>query len=80
MSPESVSPDPEWPDDLHELPGEHGVIQFACVPDANYKTLINRLLAEPDVNTIALTAEMEDVAMLAGVDLGGARGVLIGRP
>jgi sulfopyruvate decarboxylase alpha subunit len=34
-------------------------------------------LADPDVRSIALTTEEEGVAMLAGADLGGGRGVLL---
>jgi sulfopyruvate decarboxylase TPP-binding subunit len=63
-------PDPEWPDELYDLLREHDVTQFAYVPDAGHKTLIDRSLADPDVNSIALTTE-EDA------DLGGARGVLL---
>jgi sulfopyruvate decarboxylase alpha subunit len=77
MSSVSASPDPEWPDELYELLRKHGITQFAYVPDAGHKTLINRSLADPGVNSIALTTEEEGVAMLAGADLGGARGVLM---
>ena len=77
MSSTSSSPDPRWPDELYTLLREHGITQFAYVPDAGHTTLINRSLADPDVNSIALTTEEEGVAMLAGADLGGARGVLL---
>ncbi|TFH54309.1 MAG: phosphonopyruvate decarboxylase [Candidatus Zixiibacteriota bacterium] len=77
MSSVAASPDPEWPDELYELLRKHGITQFAYVPDAGHKTLINRSLADPDVNSIALTTEEEGVAVLAGADLGGARGVLM---
>ena len=70
-------PDPDWPGELYDLLREHDVTQFAYVPDAGHKTLINRSLADPDVSSIALTTEEEGVAMLAGADLGGARGVLL---
>jgi sulfopyruvate decarboxylase alpha subunit len=39
--------------------------------------LIDRSLADPDVSSIPLTTEEEGVALLAGADLGGARGVLL---
>ncbi|MDX2315684.1 MAG: phosphonopyruvate decarboxylase, partial [Gammaproteobacteria bacterium] len=77
MSSTSSSPDPRWPDELYALLREHGVTQFAYVPDAGHTTLINRSLADAEVNSIALTTEEEGVAMLAGADLGGARGVLL---
>ncbi|OYV72814.1 MAG: phosphonopyruvate decarboxylase, partial [Deltaproteobacteria bacterium 21-66-5] len=39
--------------------------------------LIDRSLADPDAQSIPLTTEEEGVALLAGADLGGARGVLL---
>ena len=77
MSSTSSTPDPRWPDELYALLRKHGVTQFAYVPDAGHTTLINRSLADAEVNSIALTTEEEGVAMLAGADLGGARGVLL---
>jgi sulfopyruvate decarboxylase TPP-binding subunit len=53
------------------------VTQFAYVPDAGHRILIDRSLADPDVHSVALTTEEEGVALLAGADLGGARGVLL---
>jgi sulfopyruvate decarboxylase TPP-binding subunit len=47
------------------------------VPDAGRRLLIDRSLTDPEVHSVALTAEEEGVAMLAGTDLGGARGVLL---
>jgi sulfopyruvate decarboxylase alpha subunit len=74
-------------DEGHDLEGwQHGlydqlraanVTQFAYVPDAGHRVLIDRSLADPDVHSVALTTEEEGVAMLAGADLGGARGVLL---
>ncbi|HTZ38496.1 MAG TPA: phosphonopyruvate decarboxylase [Stellaceae bacterium] len=51
--------------------------QFAYVPDAGHRILIDRSLADADVHSVALTTEEEGVALLAGADLGGARGVLL---
>ncbi len=74
-------------DDEHDLePWQHAlydqlraadVTQFAYVPDAGHRILIDRSIADPDVHSVALTTEEEGVAMLAGADLGGARGVLL---
>lgn len=76
--PSETSPStPAWPDELYDLLRRHDVTQFAYVPDAGHRTLIDRSLADPDVRSIALTTEEEGVAMLAGADLGGARGVLL---
>ena len=66
-----------WQDQVFDLLRRNRVTQFAYVPDAGHKILINRSLADPDVYSIALTTEEEGVALLAGADLGGGRGVLL---
>src|SRR2546423_13197851 len=66
-----------WQDEVFDLLRRGGVTQFAYVPDAGHSILIDRSLADPDVRAIALTTEEEGVALLAGADLGGARGVLL---
>ena len=55
----------------------NGVTQFAYVPDAGHRVLIDRSLADPDAHSIPLTTEEEGVALAAGADLGGARSVLL---
>ena len=66
-----------WQHELYELLRANGITQFGYVPDAGHAILIDRSLADPDVHSIALTTEEEGVALLAGADLGGARGVLL---
>jgi sulfopyruvate decarboxylase alpha subunit len=66
-----------WQDQLYDLLRCHNVTQFAYVPDAGHRVLIARSLADPAVHSVALTTEEEGVALLAGADLGGARGVLL---
>jgi sulfopyruvate decarboxylase alpha subunit len=66
-----------WQHDLYDLLRRHGITQFAYVPDAGHSILIDRSLADPAVHSIALTTEEEGVALIAGADLGGARGVLL---
>jgi sulfopyruvate decarboxylase alpha subunit len=66
-----------WQDHVYELLRQHNVTQFAYVPDAGHRTLIDRSLADSEVYSVALTTEEEGVALLAGADLGGARGVLL---
>src|SRR6266446_947833 len=66
-----------WQDELYDLLRRNNVTQFAYVPDAGHKILIDRSLADPAVHSVALTTEEEGVALLAGADLGGARGVLL---
>jgi sulfopyruvate decarboxylase alpha subunit len=66
-----------WQDALYDLLRRHNVTQFAYVPDAGHRVLIDRSLADPRVRSVALTTEEEGVALLAGADLGGERGVLL---
>src|SRR5262245_58476661 len=66
-----------WQDQVYDLLRRHNVTQFAYVPDAGHRILIDRSLADPSVHSVALTTEEEGVALLAGADLGGARGVLL---
>ena len=73
---EGVGPG-RWQDDLYDLLRRNNVTQFAYVPDAGHRILIDRSLADQAVHSVALTSEEEGVAMLAGADLGGARGVLL---
>ena len=67
----------DWADELYDLLRASQVTQFAYVPDAGHRTLIDRSLADTGARSIALTTEEEGVALLAGADLGGARGVLL---
>src|SRR6201987_3204146 len=73
---EGVGPG-RWQDDLYDLLRRNNITQFSYVPDAGHRILIDRSLADPEVHSVALTSEEEGVAMLAGADLGGARGVLL---
>jgi sulfopyruvate decarboxylase alpha subunit len=66
-----------WQDQVYDLLRQHDVTQIAYVPDAGHAILIDRGLADPGVRAVALTTEEEGVALLAGADLGGARGVLL---
>ncbi len=66
-----------WQDEVYRVLREHNVTQFAYVPDAGHRVLIDKSLAGTDVHSVALTTEEEGVALLAGADLGGARGVLM---
>src|SRR5207237_5344141 len=66
-----------WQDEVYDLLRRHNVTQFAYVPDAGHRILIDRSLADSGVHSVALTTEEEGVALLAGADLGGARGVLL---
>jgi sulfopyruvate decarboxylase alpha subunit len=73
-----VESEPEgWQHEVYDLLRRHRVTQFAYVPDAGHKILIDRSLADAGVHSVALTTEEEGVALLAGADLGGERGVLL---
>jgi sulfopyruvate decarboxylase alpha subunit len=67
----------KWQDELYDLLRRNGITQFAYVPDAGHRILIDRSLADPGAHSVALTTEEEGVALLAAADLGGARGVLL---
>lgn len=73
----AVSIGDRWQDALYDLLRRQNVTQFAYVPDAGHRILIDRSLADSAVYSVALTTEEEGVALLAGADLGGARGVLL---
>src|SRR5258708_25605776 len=66
-----------WQDELYDLLRHNNVTQFAYVPDAGHRILIDRSLADPGPLSVALTTEEEGIALLACADLGGARGVLL---
>jgi sulfopyruvate decarboxylase alpha subunit len=66
-----------WQHDLYDLLRRNGITQIAYVPDAGHGILIDRSLADGEVHSIALTTEEEGVALIAGADLGGGRGVLL---
>jgi sulfopyruvate decarboxylase alpha subunit len=66
-----------WQHQVFDLLRQHDVTQFAYVPDAGHRILIDRALADGGVQAVPLTTEEEGVALLAGADLGGARGVLM---
>ena len=69
--------DSGWQNELYDLLRRNGVTQFAYVPDAGHRVLIDRSLADPQAHAVALTTGEEGVALLAGADLGGARGALL---
>ncbi len=46
-----------WQDDLYDLLRRNNVTQFADVPDAGHRILIDRSLADPEVHSVALTSE-----------------------
>jgi len=75
--PEGTDNSRRWQDELYDLLRRHDITQFAYVPDAGHRILIDRSLADPGVHSVALTTEEEGVALMAGADLSAARGVLL---
>ena len=69
--------DEEWRTAVYTVLKEHGVTQFCYVPDMGHRRAIELAIADPEVYAVPLTTEEEGIAMMAGADLGGARGVLL---
>ena len=65
-----------WPADLFNLFVESGVTLFPYVPDAGNKRLIELAAAHNESRPVLLSSEEEGVAICAGADLVGKRGVL----
>ena len=73
----SASDGPAWAHAMYDYLRAQGVTQIAYVPDAGHRVMIDRSLTDADAHSSPLTTEEEGVAMLAGADLGGAKGVLL---
>ena len=69
--------DATWPEEIYRVLREFDVTQFAYVPDAGHKVLLDLSLEDAAVHCVPLTTEEEGVGLLAGAHLGGARGVLL---
>ncbi|MGW2332193.1 thiamine pyrophosphate-binding protein [Streptomyces sp. NPDC001700] len=66
-----------WQEDLYRLLRQHDITQFAFVPDAGHRHLIDSAIADDEVHAIPLTTEEEGVGVVAGAYLGGEHGVLL---
>jgi sulfopyruvate decarboxylase alpha subunit len=66
-----------WQNQVFDLLRAAEITQFAYVPDAGHRVLIDRALADADAHAIPLASEQEGVALAAGADLGGGRAVLL---
>jgi sulfopyruvate decarboxylase alpha subunit len=75
--PDAATGTTRWQDELYDLLRRNNISLFAYVPDAGHRILIDRSLADPGAQSVPLTTEEEGVALMAGADLGGARGVLL---
>src|SRR5512132_50817 len=70
-------PAQDWRADIYAALKRQRIAQVGYVPDAGHATLIKALHADPQMKVSVLTTEEEGVALLAGADLGGERGVLL---
>jgi len=66
-----------WQERVYRTLRTNGVSQFAYVPDAGHRHLIDSALTDPDVHAVACTTEEEGVGVVAGAHLGGELGVLL---
>ena len=66
----------EWPKQLFDDLVEAGITLFPYVPDAGNKKLIELAEEHNGVRPVLLTTEEEGVALCAGADLVGVRGML----
>jgi sulfopyruvate decarboxylase alpha subunit len=66
----------EWSGVMFNLMRDAGIDLFAHVPDAGNDCLIALAQTHNDIRTVLLTTEEEGVAICAGADLVGKRGVL----
>ena len=67
----------DWREQAFDALKANGIAQLAHVPDAGHTPLIDAAIADPDIEATVLTTEEEGVALLAGADLGGQRGVML---
>lgn len=74
---EAKTAEPAWQAEVYRLLREWGVTQFAYVPDAGHKYLINTAHADSRVRAIPCTTEEEGVGVVAGAHLGSEHGVLL---
>lgn len=69
-------PHAEWSGAMFEIMREAGVTLFTHVPDAGNDRLIALAEASNETRSLLLTSEEEGIAICAGADLVGQRGVL----
>ncbi len=67
----------DWRKDIHAALKALDVRHVAYVPDAGHASLIEACQADGDMTSYVLSTEEEGVGVLAGVDLGGERGVML---
>jgi sulfopyruvate decarboxylase TPP-binding subunit len=66
-----------WQGDCYRELRARGVRHFCYVPDSGHAALITAARLDPDAVALGLAAEQEGVAVIAGLHLGGGKGVLL---
>lgn len=66
-----------WQEQVYGLLRDADIRQFSYVPDAGHAFLIDQSIADPKVQSVALTTEEEGIALAAGAHLGGDRSVVL---
>jgi sulfopyruvate decarboxylase alpha subunit len=74
---DTTAPAPAWQEAIFKVLKTGGVRQIAYVPDAGHSRVIERAIADPEIEDIVLTTEEEGVAVVSGAWLGGQRAVLL---
>lgn len=77
LSPAAKADVPIWQEAIFKVLKEGGTRQIVYVPDAGHSHVIQRAIADPDIEDIVLTTEEEGVAAACGAWLGGQRAVLL---
>lgn len=66
----------DWSEDVFEAMRGREIATVATVPDGGLTRLLKRCEADPGTRVITLTTEEEGVGLLAGLWLGGQRGMM----
>jgi len=69
-------PQTDWADEVHAAMRARAIATLATVPDAGLARLIGLCRDDPATRLVTLTSEQEGIGLMAGLWLGGARGVL----
>jgi len=77
MSDQATAAEQSWQDDVYDSLKIAGIGIVSYVPDAGHARLIDRAIADPDMEAIVLTTEEEGVALGYGAWLGGQKSVLL---
>jgi len=65
-----------WPQTLFKLLSNAGVTLYPYIPDAGNKALIELAEAQNDTRAVLMTSEEEGIAVCAGAELVGEKGIL----